>query len=359
MLVIRILFALFVAGFISYALSRRPRAIGGIGLPGNFLSWTVNPNLRKVFILTLLWSTVLFGPLLFGERETMEWSLRNFWWDKVTYKVGLALILAFTLYGYSTKGDPNNPFQWTLAKWLMRIAIVITILYLSWEFLPGVGKATANGVGMAMDGIVSTTGSARGVNPPRIGRAETERIVNEFWYRNIPRDKAKIMIDVVVRGESQFRQWNDQGTVLTNVNADGSLDLGVHQLNTVQSAKEITECGCDITTLEGNLKAALLVYNNGGLERWVTYRNYTATKESIVTHEAPVGNFGRKYAVLPNCDWRVDKHVIVQDDFGNKYTLKPDAEYTMEDPVPIFISREQSYMTETEPPAKVEYICRR
>lgn len=87
----------------------------------------------------------------------------------------------------------------------------------------------------------------------------------------------------IVWEESNFRQSSEDGNVLTNVNDDGSVDLGVFQINERtwrKTSKKLGE-GYELETLDGNIRMAVYIWtalkpeSQGPLE-WETYEQALA-----------------------------------------------------------------------------------
>lgn len=90
--------------------------------------------------------------------------------------------------------------------------------------------------------------------------SSTEERVREYF------DDIPILVDVA-RCESQFRQFNSNGTVLRGIqNPD---DVGVMQLNEYYHKAQAVKLGHDIHTLEGNMAYARYLYEKEGTAPWV------------------------------------------------------------------------------------------
>lgn len=70
----------------------------------------------------------------------------------------------------------------------------------------------------------------------------------------------------VAKHESQFRQFDDYGNVITS----HTRDVGVLQINLTAHADRAEELGIDLHTLGGNLQFGRLLYEEEGIGPWVT-----------------------------------------------------------------------------------------
>jgi hypothetical protein len=66
--------------------------------------------------------------------------------------------------------------------------------------------------------------------------------------------------------ESNFRHFEKEGQVLRGYTTPA--DVGVMQINTKVHGKRAIELGIDVTTIEGNMKFARLLYNEQGTGPW-------------------------------------------------------------------------------------------
>lgn len=71
----------------------------------------------------------------------------------------------------------------------------------------------------------------------------------------------------VLNCESHFRQWDENGHILTS----STDDIGIAQINVKTWAKKAKELGYDIYTTEGNLQMARYILNNAGIKSWSCY----------------------------------------------------------------------------------------
>lgn len=86
-----------------------------------------------------------------------------------------------------------------------------------------------------------------------------EAVINEFGT-------SSPMVDVV-RCESQYRQFDSDGTVLRG-RVDNE-DIGAAQINEHYQGKQAKDLGYDIYTLSGNLDYAKYLYSKEGLAPWM------------------------------------------------------------------------------------------
>lgn len=85
-------------------------------------------------------------------------------------------------------------------------------------------------------------------------------------------DKPAPVLDRIIKCESQSQQKGKSGQVLMNANTNGTVDIGVGQINTVWFAKA-TELGYDLTKEEDNRAMALWIYKNKGTSPWSSSSN--------------------------------------------------------------------------------------
>ena len=102
----------------------------------------------------------------------------------------------------------------------------------------------------------------------------TEETIREY-FKDIP-----IMIEVS-RCESQFRQFNKDGTVLKGV--VDNRDTGAMQINTYYHLSDAQKLGLDIFTLEGNLAYARYLYERQGTQPWnASSKCWSKNREVVV-----------------------------------------------------------------------------
>ena len=90
-------------------------------------------------------------------------------------------------------------------------------------------------------------------------QTETELVVKEV-FKNDP-----VMIEIA-RCESNYRQYNDDGTTLRGV--VNPLDKGAYQLNEKYHLESSRNMGLDINTLQGNLVYAWYLHYMQGESPW-------------------------------------------------------------------------------------------
>ena len=131
---------------------------------------------------------------------------------------------------------------------------------------------------------------------PKEAEGKDTEAVRKFWDGHThPNITVEEMV-IICRNESGCNQRNDDGTVVRNHNENGAKDdVGVMQINEGWWAKEVIQQKAlgidlkdvDITTIKGNLDAALHLRTRYGLNPW-TQRKF---RESWIV-EAPVGKWG-------------------------------------------------------------------
>lgn len=75
------------------------------------------------------------------------------------------------------------------------------------------------------------------------------------------------VLERIMNCESKGQQFGKSGQVLMSPNVNGTVDLGIAQINTVWFAKA-TELGYDLTKEEDNIKMATWIYENKGTGPW-------------------------------------------------------------------------------------------
>lgn len=98
-----------------------------------------------------------------------------------------------------------------------------------------------------------------------------ERVASSSSNKDI-REKAKsffkddpILVEIA-RCESQFRQYNKEGNVLTGTVNKG--DLGIMQINKYYHAETAEKLGMNLNTPEGNMSYAKYLYDREGTQPW-------------------------------------------------------------------------------------------
>lgn len=293
---------------------------GGMRTPGlpntkGLTSW-IEKNQNSLFLL-FGWTFLLLLPLFFGDKGAVEFSLRDWWWNHITTRVGIALIIGFTLYGWMMYADPKKPFRYKLGNWGTAILVLVSLFYLFGDKLPGVGTLTS---GFSGFGSRSSSETSRGSRETGLGRAETQDIVTRFWYSNLPVIDAREMINIA-QAESGFNHFDGNGNVLRGVeNPD---DIGVMQINQVFWGEKARELGYNINDLNGNLQMALYIRKEKGPSAWTTHKKVVETPEVVENLVAPVGDWSPVQKVKANCIWRVDRVVMVKDDQDRVHNFVP------------------------------------
>lgn len=72
----------------------------------------------------------------------------------------------------------------------------------------------------------------------------------------------------IAQAESQDRQFKKDGTVVTNVNKDGTVDVGRYQINLYYHEKTAKKLGYDLFTDYGNEQYAIYLIKNYGTLPW-------------------------------------------------------------------------------------------
>jgi hypothetical protein len=75
----------------------------------------------------------------------------------------------------------------------------------------------------------------------------------------------------IIKAESGGHQFGPSGQVLVRANTNGTVDMGIAQINTVWF-KKAHELGLDLTKEEDNIKMAVWIYENKGTGPWESSR---------------------------------------------------------------------------------------
>jgi len=146
--------------------------------------------------------------------------------------------------------------------------LMSTVAPMAYGFVPNEASTTDETKQM----IVETVTKAETQIKPKTLTTQ-ERV--EEYFKDVP-----IMIDVA-RCESQFRQYNSNGTVLRGI--ANSQDVGVMQINEKYHATTALKLGLDIYSLEGNLDYGRYLYETQGTRPWV-YSSpcWSKTREVVI-----------------------------------------------------------------------------
>ena len=69
--------------------------------------------------------------------------------------------------------------------------------------------------------------------------------------------------------ESNGSHYAPSGQVVTNGNSNGTVDIGIYQINLYYWSDKATELGYDLTKEEDNIAFAMYLYHNHGTEAWI------------------------------------------------------------------------------------------
>lgn len=76
------------------------------------------------------------------------------------------------------------------------------------------------------------------------------------------------VLDRIAKCESSSHHNASSGMTLLHANSDGSVDIGLYQINNLAWGKKATQLGYDLFTEAGNRAMALYIYKNAGTEPW-------------------------------------------------------------------------------------------
>ena len=89
---------------------------------------------------------------------------------------------------------------------------------------------------------------------------------------SLSRLPAEVALPIIAQCESGGRQLNQDGSVVTNKNKDGTIDRGKWQINSRHDA-EAKRRSIDLTTEEGNRQFAVILYTRNDLLDWEASRH--------------------------------------------------------------------------------------
>lgn len=82
------------------------------------------------------------------------------------------------------------------------------------------------------------------------------------------------VLDRIAKCESKSGQFNSKGDVVTNVNTNGTVDVGAYQINlSAEHIKQMAKMGINPFTADGNKQYAEYLYQNVGTGPWVSSAN--------------------------------------------------------------------------------------
>ena len=77
----------------------------------------------------------------------------------------------------------------------------------------------------------------------------------------------------IAQCESGNKHYKENGQVVTNANTNGTVDIGIFQINEKVWGKKAGELGLDLTKEEDNVKLAVWIFENFGSEDWYASRH--------------------------------------------------------------------------------------
>lgn len=88
-------------------------------------------------------------------------------------------------------------------------------------------------------------------------------------YAETQKEMPSPILDRIANCESHGQQLNQHGQVLLNINTNGTVDIGLYQINSIHEA-EATKLGYDLFTVEGNTAYAKYLYATKGTGDWAS-----------------------------------------------------------------------------------------
>lgn len=79
----------------------------------------------------------------------------------------------------------------------------------------------------------------------------------------------------IIEHESHFKQYNEDGTILTHFNRNKSFDTGITQVNSLAWQNTLKEIhGLDANNIDDNIAGAKIILKKQGYSAWSTYEKY-------------------------------------------------------------------------------------
>lgn len=107
--------------------------------------------------------------------------------------------------------------------------------------------------------------------------ANTQTVVNTITITPTPKESMSAVMARIAGCESEGnakakgKQFNADGSVVTHINDNGSVDLGKYQINlTASHLKQMAKLGMNPLTEEGNEAFAKWIYENEGTGPWAS-----------------------------------------------------------------------------------------
>lgn len=291
------------------------------------------------------WVFLILFPLTIGEKGAD--SVREWWWAVITDRVGLALIIGFTLFGLMMHRDPRKPFRKKLAV----IGTFVLVGFALWHVF-------------ARDWTQSNTKVSTGSDvsysfPAELAGNEVARTTYDLWMRDsgLTQAEAYEMFEVCREESLQF-------TDFVGKYPDGSLNgaVGPCHVKPASWGDKAKDLGYDptLTDVEDNVRMAIWIRNNDPAweSKWALLakvrenqdkqtteapsristafasvrsrvtapavapvtRNYTTTETIIV----PVGTWSEVVDVSSSpCHLNPDKPMKAMDQNGRIYDMAP------------------------------------
>lgn len=274
-------------------------------------------------------------------------TIADWWYEKTVpweSPVGFLLIVFLILFGAMMKKDPKNLVHHKLAPY--GLSLVGTLLL--FHFF---GSQMEKGVEFGSSVVAKTKIMTEVKTSPYFnGRTHYQSEAIRFWYGNIPARQAWDMVDTI-RFESEFRHFNDDGSVLRG--KANSRDTGLHQINLDESVQEIKEAGCDVEDIDCQFKVALLIYKKYGIGRWLAYERVRNLPISTKTVSVPVKSWSEAINIRQgsNCHFSASRDMIVRDNTGSEYPVTPDK-------VPALNSAYVQFSVPDGEPGTIQILCR-
>lgn len=108
--------------------------------------------------------------------------------------------------------------------------------------------------------IIAVTFTLGQISTPEHLTAETVTVTEHTKYP---------VMDRIAACESKQGQFNPKGEVVTNLNSNGSVDVGQYQINmSPEHIKESAKLGFNVMTESGNRDYAMYIYTHYGTGAW-------------------------------------------------------------------------------------------
>lgn len=240
-------------------------------------------------------------PVLYDILWHNEW----FWWDH--------LVVAFVYLVLRKENKKGKTELQPVGNLVLAILIVGNV----WIMVPWLRDLSWFHHEVTMPQTVAQT-SSNTPSPivfPEILQDNPDAVeANRVFREKIPSTTDAATMLWIAKLESDFHQFNPDGTVLHNKTEDTGI-MEIHEPDYLEKSKVL---GFDIYKLKDNLDMALWIYQNDGARKWVTYDRAVKLARGQGDYDvtAPVGHFGEMILLVTGTILRPSGPVLYRDDKG-------------------------------------------